>query len=287
MSRRWLITGVSSGLGRSLAEAALARGDAVAGTLRKADQVRAFEQLAPGRAHGLLIDLKNYRRVPGAVGEAVERLGGLDIVVNNAGYALAGAVEEVTLFEAEAILATNFLAPLAVIQAALPHLRHRRRGHIINISSLAALEGYRGLALYCATKSALASLSEVLSIEARPFGIHATSVEPTGMRTRFAGASLRLAARRFVDYRGMRAEMEEAFARSDGRQPSDPAKAAEQLLALADMPEPPTHFALGDNAFDRIVSALDARLADYARFAPQRGLTELAAKDGTPLAAAS
>jgi NAD(P)-dependent dehydrogenase (short-subunit alcohol dehydrogenase family) len=267
LSRRWLITGVSSGLGRSLARAALEQGDTVAGTIRDRANAGDFEALAPGRAHALRIDLREGEKIAEMVEEAVRRLGGLDCLVNNAGYALAGAIEEISLKEARELFETNFFAPLAIGRAALPHLRWSDCGRIINISSMAALQGFRGLGLYCASKAALAALSEVLAIEAAPFGIRTTCVEAAALRTRFAGGSLVFATAELPEYRAMREEMKAAFARSHGSQPNHPDQAALTLLALTRMADPPVHFAIGHGAWPRIERLLADRREEYARFA--------------------
>lgn len=265
--KRWLITGVSGGLGRALAEAALGRGDRVVGTVRDPAAVGLFEAQAPGRAHALVADLADSSSLESVVKNAAAVGDGLDLLVNNAGYALAGAVEEVSLEEAQAILAVNLLAPLALVRFSLPHLRISGRGRIINVTSMAALQGLRGLGLYCASKSALAALSETLDVEAAHFGIRAISVEATALRTSFAGASLRRTAASLPEYAAMRAEMDAAFARSNGCQANDPRKAAEALIALAELSDPPRHFAIGFDAAERIETLLDSRIEEYRRFA--------------------
>ncbi|MGE0586769.1 MAG: SDR family NAD(P)-dependent oxidoreductase [Flavobacteriaceae bacterium] len=267
-AKRWLITGVSSGLGRALAEAALGRGDTVVGTARTFASATAFVAINPGRSHGLVLDLTAIEAIPAMVAEGVHRLGGrIDIVVNNAGYALTGAIEEISTAETQAIMATNLLAPLAVCRAALPLMRAGGGGRIINISSMAALESYRGLGLYCASKAALSALTEALAIEAKPFGIHATAVEAAGMRTDFAGRSRREAADRIDAYAAMRSEIAAAFRASDGSQANGPEQSARALLALADMTDPPVHMALGLGALDRIERIFSSRRVEYARFA--------------------
>ncbi len=259
--RRWLITGVSGGLGRALAEAALARGDTVVGTLR--GDTADFERLAPGRAHAIRLDLSHLPEIPSAIDRAITRLGGIDVLVNNAGYCLAGAVEEVAETETQDIFAVNLFAPLAIIRAALPHLSAAGSGRIINISSLAAVESYPGLGLYCASKAALSALSETLALEVRPLGVHVTAVEAGGMRTGFAGPSLRKAARRFAAYLPMRNKIEEGFRHSDGKQANDPAAMALALLKLSELDQPPARLLMGDRALERVEAALDARRALY------------------------
>lgn len=261
--RRWLITGVSGGLGRAIAQAALARGDRVAGTLRRGAEE--FERLASGRAHAVEIDLARTGDIPAAVDGAVSRLGGVDILVNNAGYCLEGAVEEAGAAEVEDLFAVNVFAPLALLRAVLPHMRAAGSGRIVNISSMAAVESYPALGLYCASKAALSALTDSLGLETAAFGIHATAVEAGGMRTSFAGGSLRMADRRLDAYRPLREKVEAAMRKSDGNQANDPAGIAATVLALADMADPPARVLLGEGTAERAEAALDARRALYRR----------------------
>lgn len=261
MSRRWLITGASGGLGRALAEGALGRGDAVVGTMRSG--AAEFERLAPGRSHAVQLDVSRLDDIPAVVEAAAARLGGIDVLVNNAGYCLAGAVEEIDDAEASAIFAVNLFAPLAMIRAALPHLRAADPGRIINISSLAAVESYPGLGLYCASKAGLSALSDTLAMEVQPSGVHVTAVEAGGMRTGFAGRSLRKAAGRLSIYEPMRSKVEVAFRASDGRQANDPAAVADAILELSDLPLPPARLVLGQAALERAEAALHARRELY------------------------
>ncbi len=265
--KRWLITGVSSGLGEALARAALARGDQVAGTLRDASKLSLFEVQAPGRAHAFQLDVTDDAAATRTVDAAAQRMGGLDVVVNNAGYCLAGPVEAVSSEEARAEFNTNFFGALTLIQAALPHLRTNGDGRIINIASLAALTGLRGMGLYSASKFALAGLSEALAEEVAPFGVKVTVVTPTGFRTRF-GASLKHAHVRLPHYAAMTEAMETALAKSNGTQINDPVRGADALLALADHPDPPLHFALGADAPERIEAIFARKRETYARTDP-------------------
>lgn len=248
-SRLWLITGVSSGFGRELAQAALARGDTVVGTVRKPAQAADFEALAPGRAHARLLDVTDAAAIRPLVDAVESRLGAIDVLVNNAGYGLGGAVEELDDEECRAVLETNFFGTLNLIKAVLPHFRQRRAGHIVNFSSMAGILGMPGVALYCAAKHAVSGLSEGLAAELAPFGIKVTVVEPGGFRTNFAGGSLVLARRTMTEYDGTPAArtrgMKEHY---HGTQQGDPAKAAAAVLAVVDAPQPPVHFVLGPDA---------------------------------------
>lgn len=269
-SKQWMITGASSGLGEALAKAALERGDAVVATFRQADQAAAFCALAPARACGIVMDVTDLGSVAAGVDEAVKELGGhIDVVVNNAGYALAGLIEQISDAEAEQQLQTNVLGALRVCRATLPIFRRQKSGRYLNIASLAGSIGFPGLSLYSASKFALIGFTEALSAECASFGAFATSVEPGGFRTNFGTSSMVAAAapapedgydRLLTALAGGRENMAVALK-------GDPAKAALRLLALADMDHPPVRFALGDDALAMILPALDRRLAEYNKHA--------------------
>jgi NAD(P)-dependent dehydrogenase (short-subunit alcohol dehydrogenase family) len=261
----WLITGVSSGFGRALAEAVVARGETVIGTLRRPDQLAAFESLAPGRTLACRLDLTDHARVTAMVHQAIARAGGVDVVVNNAGYGLVGAVEEVSDAEARHQMETNFFGALAVTQAALPYMRRQRHGHIVNISSLAGIVGTQGMAMYSASKFALEGFSEALAAEVKPLGIKVTIVEPGGFRTSWASAhALARAARVIDEYAPTAGVMRANLDRFDGHQPGDPAKAAAAIIAAVDAPNPPLRLALGPDAVQRIRAKLDTMSRELA-----------------------
>lgn len=243
--RHWLITGVSSGFGRELAQAALARGDTVVGTLRQPAQAEAFSQLAPGRSHGVVLDVTDGAAIPAAVQRALALAGHVDVLVNNAGYGFFAAVEETSDAEARHVMETNFFGLLEVTQALLPHLRERRRGHVINLSSMAGLMGLPGAGLYCASKFAVEGLSESLAIELAPFGIHVTVVEPGGFRTDFGKGSMRMGERVIADYAETAGRTRAGMAHFGDHAAGDPKKAAAVLLAAVDAEQPPARLLLG------------------------------------------
>jgi NAD(P)-dependent dehydrogenase (short-subunit alcohol dehydrogenase family) len=247
--RHWLITGVSTGFGRELALAALERGDLVVGTVRQPEQAHAFGEIAPGRAHGVVLDVTDREAIPGALQHALSLAGHIDVLVNNAGYGLFAAVEETSDAEARHLMETNFFGLLAVTQGLLPHMRERRRGHVINLSSLAGIMGLPGGGLYCASKFAVEGLTESLAIELAPLGIHVTVVEPGGFRTNFAKGSLRLGERVIADYAETAGKTRSGLATyGDKGFRGDPKKAAAALLALVDAAQPPVRLALGADA---------------------------------------
>lgn len=246
--RHWLITGVSSGFGRELAQAALARGDTVVGTLRQAAQARDFSQLAPGRSLGVVLDVTDHAAIPAALQQALAFAGHIDVLVNNAGYGFFAAIEETTAAEARQVMETNFFGLLGVTQALLPHLRGRRSGHVINLSSMAGIMGLPGCGLYNASKFAVEGLTEALAIELAPMGIHVTVIEPGGFRTNFGGGSMRMGECIIYDYAQTAGRSRQGMQAFSAHAKGDPKKAAAAILQVVDSPNPPLRLALGPDA---------------------------------------
>ena len=246
----WFITGVSSGFGRSLAEAVLARGDSVIGTVRNDGQIAPFENLAPGRAHCVLLDVTDAQAVPRAVEQALQRAGSIDVLVNNAGYGLFGALEEVSDAEARHLFDTNVFGTVNVIRAVLPHFRERKRGHIVNFSSVAGVIGIAGCSFYCASKHAVEGLSESLALELAPFGIGVTIVEPGGFRTNFAGGSLKWSETELPAYSDTVGKMRRYMSSYHGTQSGDPVKAAAAIVRAVSAGARPLRLPLGPDAVD-------------------------------------
>ena len=244
----WLITGVGSGLGKALAAAALARGDVVAGTIRGLDQQAAFEALAPGRTFGFQLDLGDVEAAGRVVAEAEGALGGIGVLVNNAGYGLIGAVEEASAAEVARQFAVNVFGPLAAIQAVLPFMRARRAGHIVNITSVSGHAAWAGTGVYCASKFALEGLGETLAQELEPLGIKATNVAPGGLRTDYAARSMTATARSIPDYDETAHLSRRLLEAGAGREKGDPFRAALAILQLVDSPAPPVRLFLGTDA---------------------------------------
>ncbi|MBL7252926.1 SDR family oxidoreductase [Paractinoplanes lichenicola] len=273
--RTWFITGASRGLGRAFAEAALERGDRVAAAARNiTTNERHHDRLLP-----LTLDVTDRAAVHSAVDRAAEHFGGLDIVVNNAGTMSMGMVEEFTEEQARAQFEVNFFGALWVSQAALPHLRARGAGHIVQVSSIAALGGFPSTGLYSASKFALEGMSEALALEAATFGVKVSIVQPGGYWTDLYRDMTSTTPS--DDYAGLRAELERQWA--EGSVDSEPRLAAEALLKLVDSDEPPLRLLLGsmvyDVAFDLTQRRLDtwagwekvSRAAEHAVPEPERG----------------
>jgi NAD(P)-dependent dehydrogenase (short-subunit alcohol dehydrogenase family) len=263
----WLITGVSGGLGREIASAALARGDAVAGTVRRPQDHAAFEALAPGRAHGLQLDLARAADAAATAQAATGLLGVIDVLVNNAGYGLVGAVEEASLEEIRAQFEVNVFAAVAMIQAVLPAMRARRAGRIVNVSSVSGIAVWAGTGVYCASKHALEAIGETLADEVTPFGVKVINVAPGGMRTDYAGRSLVRSTARIQAYdEGPAHQAETILAEHAGGEGGDPAKVARAILDAVDMETPPTRLLLGADALHYAERHIEGLQADIARW---------------------
>jgi len=275
---RWFITGVSSGLGRALAAAALARGDQVTGTVRSDAARLAFAGIAPGRSTARLLDITDEEAIRATIA-ATEADGGIDILVNNAGYGLVAGVEEANLAEIRAQFEVNVFGTLAVIQSVLPFMRARRRGRIINISSVSGLVGWPSLGVYSGSKFALEGISETLALEVEPFGIHVMLVEPGGFRTEFATGSRVESARQIDDYDATVGACRRILATHAGHEPGDPAKAAQAILTLADTPNPPLRLLLGRDAITYATQKSAAQCAEQAVWTAVSLATDFVAPD--------
>ncbi|PJL44859.1 oxidoreductase [Stenotrophomonas maltophilia] len=260
-SRLLLITGVSSGFGRALAQQALLAGHRVVGTVRNEPARQAFETLAPGRAFGRLLDVTDTAAINALVADIETNIGSIDVLVNNAGYGHEGILEESTLAELRQQFEVNVFGPAALIKAVLPHMRERRRGHILNITSMGGFITMPGIAWYCGSKFALEGISEVLGKEVAPFGIHVTAVAPGSFRTDWAGRSMARAPRSIDDYDALFDPIRSAREAKSGHQLGDPVKAAQAMLQIIDSDAPPSHLLLGSDAL-QLVRAKLASMGD-------------------------
>jgi len=243
----WFITGVTTGLGRAIAQAALNAGHTVVGTVRNADAVVAFEARGE-RAIGMVLDVTDLGAVKAVFDAAEERTGGLDVVVNNAGLGYTGAIEETPIDDAKALFDVNVWGSLAVIQAALPHLRARRAGHIVNVGSISGMACWNGTGIYGASKFALDCIGRTLAQEVGPLGIRVTNVAPGGMRTEFAASRLLGAEPSIADYAGTAHVARQVLTGHHGEEPSDPVMIAQAIVTAIAAPEPPLVLLLGEDA---------------------------------------
>jgi NAD(P)-dependent dehydrogenase (short-subunit alcohol dehydrogenase family) len=257
----WFITGASRGFGRELASSALAHGDQVVATARDPEKVTGALPEAGDSLLAVPLDVTDPGQAAAAVAAAVERFGRIDVLVNNAGYGLFGAVEEISAAEARTLFDTNVFGLLNVTRAALPVLRAQAAGRIINIGSSAGVAASPGRGLYGASKSAVEAITEALHGELAQFGIHVTVVEPGSFRTEFLTAdSKHLADESIAAYASTVGQFRAAVEASNGHQPGDPVKAVAAIRQLAATAEPPLRLPLGSDC----VSLVEGKLADVA-----------------------
>lgn len=250
--RTWLITGASRGFGALIAEQALNAGDAVIATARKPADVTARLGEHPNLL-AVRLDVTREEEAHAAVAAGVARFGRIDVLVNNAGFGVLGAVEETSMVEAERLFATNVFGVLNVTRAVLPHMRRQRCGHVINISSLGGYQAYLGWGVYGSTKFAVEGISEALQQEVAPLGIHVTVVEPGFFRTDFLDEqSLVKTALELADYDETVGVMRKFARAANHAQPGNPARLAEAMLVLANAEQPPLRLPLGSDAVARI-----------------------------------
>lgn len=256
----WLITGASRGFGALVAQRALQEGDAVVATARDPKAILARVGRHP-ELLALALDVTKEDEAIAAAQAAVDRFGTIDVLLNNAGFGLTGAVEEASQDEIEAVFRTNVFGLLAVTRAVLPHMRRARSGRILNISSIGGYRGSAGFGVYGATKFAVEALSEAMRAELAPLGIHVTAIEPGYFRTDFMDASSLKASRTVIaDYRETAGRVRADAGRINGAQPGDPAKLARVLVDFAREPDPPVRLPLGADT----VAAIEAKHASDA-----------------------
>jgi NAD(P)-dependent dehydrogenase (short-subunit alcohol dehydrogenase family) len=272
----WLITGCSTGLGRSLAEAVLARGDNAVVTARQAATVRDLEQAHPGRALALSLDVTDPAQVTEAAQRAEEAFGAVDVLVNNAGYGYRAAIEEGDDADVQQLFATNFFGAVAMIKAVLPAMRARRQGAIVNISSIGARICPPGSGYYAAAKAALEAMTGSLRKELQPLGIAVLAVEPGGFRTDFAGRSLAQSAAAIPDYADTAGKRRKENDTVHGTQPGDPAKAAQAIITVVESAEPPALLLLGTDAVAALSGVLDAQRAELESWRKVSASTDFA-----------
>ncbi|WP_175978536.1 oxidoreductase [Burkholderia sp. BCC1047] len=259
-----LITGVSSGFGRALAQEALAAGHTVVGTVRSAQAARDFEALSAHAAVARVLDVTDFERIDGVVADIEANVGHVDVLVNNAGYGHEGIMEESPLDEMRRQFDVNVFGAVAMMKAVVPFMRERRRGRILNITSMGGHITMPGIAYYCGSKFALEGISETLGKELEPFGIAVTAVAPGSFRTDWAGRSMARTPRSIADYDALFDPIRRAREEKSGKQPGDPAKAARAMLAVMAADHPPAHLLLGSDAL-RLVRDKLAALDDEIR----------------------
>jgi NAD(P)-dependent dehydrogenase (short-subunit alcohol dehydrogenase family) len=256
----WLITGCSGGFGRAMSEQLLARGDRVLMTVRDPAAVLHLCEKYPATARSFALSLADPEQIASVVREAESCFGGIDVLVNNAGYVLFGGVEEATPAQYRAIFEVNFFGALEVMRAVLPGMRARRHGHVINISSMAGISGGLGMPYYAATKFALTAVSESLALEAGHLNIKVTIVEPGAHRT--AIRQNWIMADPLAAYTDSIGVARESLPRGYGKEPGDPELAARAIIAIGDSEHPPLHIPLGKDAVARLENKIATATRD-------------------------
>jgi NAD(P)-dependent dehydrogenase (short-subunit alcohol dehydrogenase family) len=262
MAKTFLITGVSSGFGRALADAALRDGHTVAGTVRKEGDRADFERLGRG-ARAVILDVTDTNQIAPAIAAIEKDIGAIDVLVNNAGYGHEGILEESSIEDLRRQFDVNVFGAVAMMQAVLPAMRQRRAGHILNITSMGGIITLPGLSYYHGSKFALEGISEALGKEVKDFGIHVTAIEPGGFRTDWAGRSMVRAARSIADYDALIEPIRKRRMELSGRQVGDPAKAAQAMLKVALSDNPPAHLLLGSDAVRLVDEKMKSLQADF------------------------
>jgi len=260
MNRVWLITGANSGFCRAITEAAVAAGDVAVATARRVTSLDDLAAEHPGQIDALPLDVTDTAAINATVQDVIGRHGRIDVLVNNAGRTHVGAAEETTDAELRDLFEVHLFGPAAVTRAVLPHMRSRKSGAIVQVSSMGGQMSFAGFAAYSATKFALEGLSEALADEVRPLGIKVLIVEPGAFRTGLFGNYS--ASTPIADYAGTVGRTRQMIETSAGTQPGDPAKAATDIVTALDAPGTPLRLPLGDDAVDAILSHLDSTRTD-------------------------
>jgi NAD(P)-dependent dehydrogenase (short-subunit alcohol dehydrogenase family) len=254
----WFVTGTSQGFGQEIVRVALSRGDYVTATSRNPKKVAEMFESTSDRLLAISLDLRDDQQIKGAVAAAAKRFGRIDVIVNNAGHGLLGAIEEAQDVEIASVFETNVFGLLRVTRAALPFLREQRSGHVVNLSSIGGLVGLPGWGIYNATKFAVEGISEALAAELAPLGIGVTAVEPGPFRTDFLGGSLATAAGTIPDYDQTAGSTRIYRDSNNGVQAGDPRRAAEAIVNAVVTKTAPLHLLLGKVAYDRATKKLEA-----------------------------
>nr|WP_322712398.1 oxidoreductase [Nostoc sp. ChiSLP03a]MDZ8213663.1 oxidoreductase [Nostoc sp. ChiSLP03a] len=266
-TRVWFITGTSKGLGRALAETVLERGEIVVLTARNPQQIEDLVVSFPNRTLAVQLDVTKPEEVREAVKQAIAKFGRIDVLVNNAGYGVLGAIEEVSDEGVRRQFETNFFGALEVIRTVLPYMRQERSGHILNISSVGGFVSYAGTGIYNGTKFALEGISEALAQEVTPLGIKITIVEPGGFRTNFVTRSLVITDIQINDYEAVIGEMRKGARdildmKLEFKESGDPKKAALAMIQAVDSDKPPLRLVLGEDAIYAINAKLESVKAE-------------------------
>jgi NAD(P)-dependent dehydrogenase (short-subunit alcohol dehydrogenase family) len=267
MSKIWFITGCSRGLGRALTEQLLTSTDAcVVATARNPEALKELELQYPGRILVLQLDVTKQSDIRRAVDMAINQFNRIDVLVNNAGYGLTGALEECTMEDIRSIFDTNVFGAIEIIQTVLPYMRKQHEGHILNISSTAGLVAAPGLSVYNSTKFALEGISEGLALDVANFGIKVTIIEPGPFRTDFAGQSAKISPPHPGYQNSAANSIREYISKINHTQPGDPIKAAQIMIKITEMQNPPLRLLLGNLAVERITAKFENQSKEFKQY---------------------
>jgi len=283
--KTWFITGASSGFGKALAEAVLARGDRAVLAARRLEPLQSIAAAHGERALALRLDVTDAASRAAALETATARFGRIDVLANIAGAGAYGALEEFTPAQIRANMELNFFAAAELSREVLPQMRARQSGHILNLTSIAGLVAFPGNGLYNASKFALEGFTEALHHEVKPFGVRVTLIEPGAFRTGFAGAAAMRAAGRIADYAPLDAGVDEYFATQDGQQMGDPVKGMRVVIDMVESDAAPVRLMLGEDAYQLWESAVAARNRDLARWRARGMDTAIPGAAGNPVQA--
>lgn len=261
----WLITGISSGLGKALAESVIQKGDFVIGTFRKQFQVDEFNEKYSNNAFSILLDITDEESIKRNVKQLIAKFGRIDVLVNNAGVGFVGAIEETSMEEVRKVFEANFFGTLKLTQAILPYMRNKKNGHIVQISSHGGIKAFAGFGIYNASKFALEGFSEALVQEVEPLGIKVTIVEPGPFRTNFAGKGLGEAVKIIEDYSETAGAFRTKLKGVDGKQEGHPVKASKAIIDLVYSENPTLRLPLGKVPLMTIVMKLDSVKSDLEK----------------------
>lgn len=254
----WFITGISSGLGKCLAQTVIENGDFVIGTFRNQSQADVFNNQHKDKAFALTLDITKETEIEKALNLVTDKFGKIDVLVNNAGFGFAGAIEETSTAETREIFEANFFGTLKLTQSFLPLFRQQKSGHIIQISSHGGFKAFPGFGIYNASKFALEGFSEALAIEVAPLGIKLTIIEPGPFRTNFAGSSFKQAEKVIEDYNLTAGAFRERIKQVDGKQEGDPIKASQAIIDITKLGTPPLRLPLGKIAIVSLTTKLES-----------------------------
>ncbi|HEY4324253.1 MAG TPA: SDR family NAD(P)-dependent oxidoreductase [Mucilaginibacter sp.] len=263
----WYVTGASQGLGLTLIKKLLGSGYRVTATSRNVQTLRdAVRQIDSPRFLPLAVDLNNLDSIDESIRQTIVAFGRIDVIVNNAGYGMAGTVEETTEQDIRTIFDVNVLASINVTRSILPVMRKHKSGYIINIGSVAGFVGAPGWSVYSATKAAIAAFSETLALDVKEFGIKVTVVEPSGFRTGFLTKNSLVYTESKIDGYEAVKDTQARYLAGDGKQPGDPDKVAEILIDLSENQNPPLHLYLGRDAYNRASEKLASMVAELEQW---------------------